>query len=192
MLFDYKDQLPSKLVADLGELVVQLYNAFNRYDAPKDQLAGIKLPLVSGERIEIAYQSEPTKFFDALHVLSEGHIRCIGLSILLAKNLKTNSPLLIFDDPVNAIDDEHRKAIRETLYKDEFFKEKQIILACHGEEFLKNIHQDIGRKAARESATYKFYHNVGNHTFRSHLSLAHLIMCLQQLLILKVQNIVMH
>ncbi|EKL04608.1 hypothetical protein VCHC50A2_3827, partial [Vibrio cholerae HC-50A2] len=26
MLFDYKDQLPSKLVADLGELVVQLYN----------------------------------------------------------------------------------------------------------------------------------------------------------------------
>ncbi|PJY35191.1 ATPase, partial [Escherichia coli] len=80
MLFDYKDQLPSKLVADLGELVVQLYNAFNRYDAPKDQLAGIKLPLVSGERIEIAYQSEPTKFFDALHVLSEDHIRCIGLS----------------------------------------------------------------------------------------------------------------
>ena len=168
MLFDYKDQLPSKLVADLGELVVQLYNAFNRYDAPKDQLAGIKLPLVSGERIEIAYQSEPTKFFDALHVLSEGHIRCIGLSILLAKNLKTNSPLLIFDDPVNAIDDEHRKAIRETLYKDEFFKEKQIILACHGEEFLKNIHQDIGRKAARESATYKFLPQRGE----SHIQVA--------------------
>mgnify|MGYP001186303891 CR=1 FL=1 len=155
MLFEYKEDLPSKFVADLGELVVQLYNAFNRYDAPKDQLAVIKLPLASGERIAISYQSEPAKFFDALHVLSEGHIRCIGLSILLAKNLKTNSPLLIFDDPVNAIDDEHRKAIRETLYKDEFFKEKQIILACHGEEFLKNIHQDIGKQAARESATYK-------------------------------------
>ncbi|NOI91682.1 AAA family ATPase [Vibrio splendidus] len=168
MLFAYKDQLPSKLVADLGELVVQLYNAFNRYDAPKDQLAVLKLPLISGERIEISYQSEPTKFFDALHVLSEGHIRCIGLSILLAKNLKTNSPLLIFDDPVNAIDDEHRKAIRETLYKDEFFKEKQIILACHGEEFLKNIHQDIGKKAARESATYKFLPQRGE----SHIQVA--------------------
>ncbi|MFT1622088.1 ATPase, partial [Vibrio cholerae] len=80
------------------------------------------------ERIEIAYQSEPTKYFDALHVLSEGHSRCIGLSILLAKNLKTNSPLLIFDDPVNAIDDEHRNAIPETLYKDQFIKEKKIIM----------------------------------------------------------------
>nr|WP_242456880.1 AAA family ATPase [Vibrio coralliilyticus] len=168
MLFEYKEQLPSKLVADIGELVVQLYNAFNRYDAPKDQLAVIKLPLASGERIEISYQSEPAKFFDALHVLSEGHIRCIGLSILLAKNLKTNSPLLIFDDPVNAIDDEHRKAIRETLYKDEFFKEKQIILACHGEEFLKNIHQDIGKQAARESATYKFLPQRGE----SHIQVA--------------------
>ncbi|OCH03517.1 hypothetical protein A6E11_00995 [Aliivibrio fischeri] len=168
MLFEYKERLPSKLVADLGELVVQLYNAFNRYDAPKDQLAVIKLPLASGERIEISYKSDPAKFFDALHILSEGHIRCIGLSILLAKNLKTNSPLLIFDDPVNAIDDEHRKAIRETLYKDEFFKEKQIILACHGEEFLKNIHQDIGKKAARESATYKFLPQRGE----SHIQVA--------------------
>lgn len=168
MLFEYKEQLPSKLVADLGELVVQLYNAFNRYDAPKDQLAAIKLPLASGERIEVSYQSEPAKFFDALHVLSEGHIRCIGLSILLAKNLKTGSPLLIFDDPVNAIDDEHRKAIRETLYKDEFFKDKQIILACHGEEFLKNIHQDIGKKAASESATYKFLPQRGE----SHIQVA--------------------
>lgn len=161
MLFDYKDQLPSKLVADLGELVVQLYNAFNRYDAPKDQLAGIKLPLVSGERIEIAYQSEPTKFFDALHVLSEGHIRCIGLSILLAKNLKTNSPLLIFDDPVNAIDDEHRKAIRETLYKDEFFKEKQIILACHGEEFSKTFIKILEERQPESRQHTNFYHNVG-------------------------------
>ncbi len=168
MLFEYKEKLPSKLVADLGELVTQLYNAFNRYDAPKDQLAAIKLPLASGERIEISYQSEPAKFFDALHVLSEGHIRCIGLSILLAKNLKTDSPLLIFDDPVNAIDDEHRKAIRETLYKDVFFKEKQIILACHGEEFLKNIHQDIGKEAARESATYKFLPQRGE----SHIQVA--------------------
>lgn len=110
----------------------------------------------SGECLEFSYQSDPEVFFDALHVLSEGHIRCIGLSILLAKNLKTNSPILIFDDPVNAIYDEHSKAIRETLYKDDFFSEKQIILACHGDEFLKNTHQDMGSDAAKKSATYKF------------------------------------
>jgi DNA sulfur modification protein DndD len=164
MLLNYTEQLPSKLVADLGDLVVQLYNAFNRNDAPKDLLASIKLPLAPGQHIEIAYQSEPEKIFDALHILSEGHIRCIGLAILLAKNLKTNSPLLIFDDPVNAIDDEHRSAIRETLFQDGYFKERQIILACHGNEFFKDIHQLIGKKAAQESESYKFLPQAGeNH-----------------------------
>lgn len=164
MLVGYTEELPGKLVADLGELVVTLYNAFNRNDSPKDLLSAIKLPLAAGQRIEIAYQEEPEKFFDALHILSEGHIRCIGLAILLAKNLRTNSPLLIFDDPVNAIDDEHRSAIRETLFKDDFFKEKQIILACHGNEFFKDTHQLIGKKAAQESESYKFLPQVGeNH-----------------------------
>lgn len=155
-LVEYKEQLPNKLVADLGDIVVKLYNAFNRNDASKDLLAGIKLPLATGHRIEIAYQSEPNKYFDALHILSEGHIRCIGLAILLAKNIKESSSLLIFDDPINAIDDEHRSAIRETLFKDDYFTEKQIILACHGEEFFKNIHQSIGKKAAKESESYIF------------------------------------
>jgi DNA sulfur modification protein DndD len=164
MLVCYKEGLPGKLVADLGDLVVTLYNAFNRNDSPKDLLAAIKLPIAAGQRIEIAYQEDQNKFFDALHILSEGHIRCIGLAILLAKNLKTNSPLLIFDDPVNAIDDEHRSAIRETLFKDDYFKEKQIILACHGNEFFKDTHQLIGRKAAQESESYKFLPQIGeNH-----------------------------
>lgn len=164
MLVDYTEKLPGKLIADLGDLVVTLYNAFNRNDSPKDLLGTIKLPLVVGQRIEIAYKAEPEKFFDALHILSEGHIRCIGLAILLAKNIKTNSPFLIFDDPVNAIDDEHRSAIRETLFKDDLFKEKQIILACHGNEFFKDTHQLIGKKAAQESESYKFLPQVGeNH-----------------------------
>lgn len=164
MLVGYTEELPGKLIADLGDLVVTLYNAFNRNDSPKDLLAAVKLPLAAGQRIEIAYKEEPEKFFDALHILSEGHIRCIGLAILLAKNIKTNSPFLIFDDPVNAIDDEHRSAIRETLFKDDFFKEKQIILACHGNEFFKDTHQLIGKKAAQESESYKFLPQVGeNH-----------------------------
>ncbi len=48
--------------------------------------------------------------------MSEGHIRCLGLAILVAKNVKLNCPVLIFDDAVNAIDDEHRGGIRDTLF----------------------------------------------------------------------------
>ncbi len=91
-----------------------------------------------------------------MHILSEGHIRCIGLAILLAKNLKENSPLLIFDDPVNAIDDEHRDAIRRTLFEDGYFDNKQIILTCHGEEFFKDIQNLLGAERTRASKRLTF------------------------------------
>jgi len=163
LLNTYKNSLPAKLVADLGETVVELYNAFNRTDARYEQLAAVRLPLSQNQRLEISFKNDSEKFFDALHILSEGHIRCIGLAILTAKNIKENCPLLIFDDPVNAIDDEHRRAIRETLFVDDFFGEKQIIIAIHGDEFFNSAHQLIGEEAAREAESYIFSPKVGHH-----------------------------
>lgn len=159
----YKNNLPARLVVDLGDKVVELYNAFNRNDFPSEKLASVRLPLAQNERLKISFQTDATRYFDALHVLSEGHIRCMGLAILLAKNIKENCPILIFDDPVNAIDDEHRRGIRETLFVDDFFKDKQIILAIHGEEFFNRTHQLIGKVAANESESYIFGANDGRH-----------------------------
>ncbi len=152
----YHNNLPAQLVADLGETVVELYNAFNRFDARHEQLAAVRLPLSQNQRLEISFKNEAGKFFDALHILSEGHIRCIGLAILTAKNIRENCPLLIFDDPVNAIDDEHRRAIRETLFVHDFFRGKQIILAIHGEEFFNRTHQLIGKETAKRTESYIF------------------------------------
>ena len=140
----YCDILPRRLISDLGDTVTEMYNAFNRNDSPKDLLAGIQLPLKQGEQIRIAFQGDPETFYDALHVLSEGHIRCMGLAILMAKNLREYCPILIFDDPVNAIDEDHKDAIRRTLFEDAYFADKQIILTCHGEEFFKDIQNLLG------------------------------------------------
>jgi len=152
----YKDRLPRQLVADLGDRVVTFYNAFNRNDSPGELLATVRLPLEQNQRLEISFRSNPQQFFDALHVLSEGHIRCMGLAILLAKNLKENCPLLIFDDPVNAIDDDHRESIRRTLFEDKYFVEKQIILTCHGEEFFKDIHNLLPGLSSTQSKSFVF------------------------------------
>jgi len=152
----YGDRLPGQLVADLGDIVVILYNAFNRNDSPTEHLATVRLPLAQNQRLEISFQGNPQRFFDPLHVLSEGHIRCIGLAILLAKNLKENCPLLIFDDPVNAIDDDHRESIRRTLFEDQYFTQKQILLTCHGEEFFKDIHNLLPAQTAAQSRSFAF------------------------------------
>lgn len=152
----YKDTLPGQLVADLSEIVVMLYNAFNRNDSQGEKLARVKLPLAQNQRLEISFQRNPQQFYDALHVLSEGHIRCTGLAILLAKNLKENCPFLIFDDPVNAIDDDHRESIRRTLFEDQHFSNKQILLTCHGEEFFKDIHNLLPAQSAVQSRSLAF------------------------------------
>ncbi|MFW2534580.1 MULTISPECIES: AAA family ATPase [unclassified Legionella] len=155
-LLSYKDNLPCQLITDLGNKTVELYNSFNRHDSKKDLLNAIKLPLAQGQRIEIAFQTNPSRYFDALHILSEGHIRCLGLAILTAKNLKENCPILIFDDPINAIDDDHRESIRRTLFEDNFFTQKQIILTCHGEEFFKDVQNLLGAARMKQSKCFTF------------------------------------
>jgi len=152
----YNNALPAQLVSDLGETVVLLYNAFNRNDGQHEKLADIRLPLSQNQRLEISFLKDPKVYFDALHILSEGHIRCIGLAILAAKNIKQSCPILVFDDPVNAIDDEHRQAIRETLFVEKHFEGKQLILAVHGEEFFNRTLQVIGKKAASATNSYVF------------------------------------
>ncbi|MBW8190946.1 AAA family ATPase [Neiella marina] len=165
-LTSYSNSLPAQLVADLGEQVVRLYNSFNRNDVQSELLADVKLPLAQNQRLRIAFQSKPEQFFDALHVLSEGHVRCLGLAILLAKNLKEQAPLLIFDDPVNAIDDDHRESIRRTLFADHFFMAKQVVLTCHGEEFFKDIQNLLSVADIRESKLLSFLPRLGEQHIR--------------------------
>lgn len=164
MLNTYRQDLPKALVSDLGELIVKLYNGFNRSDSPGELLQDLKVPLSSDDRMIVAFQSDPTTYFDALHVMSEGHIRCIGLAILLAKNIKENCPILIFDDPVNAIDDDHREGIRRTVFENTYFSEKQILLTCHGEEFFNNIQQLLGANKTSKAKRFSFLPQNGeNH-----------------------------
>ncbi|MFB2669230.1 AAA family ATPase [Shewanella xiamenensis] len=165
-LSNYSERLPAQLVADLGELVVQLYNSFNRNDAQSELLAKVKLPLAPNQRLRIAFQDRPEQLYDALHILSEGHVRCLGLAILLAKNLKEQAPVLIFDDPVNAIDDDHRESIRRTLFEDQYFSQKQIILTCHGEEFFKDIQNLLPVAENRKARLLSFLPRLGEQHVR--------------------------
>ncbi len=160
----YMSQLPATLVADLGDKVKTLYNNFNRSDANCDKLSTVRLPVTAGQKIEISFNSNVDKYYDALHILSEGHVRCLGLSILLAKNLACNCPFVIFDDPVNAIDDDHREGIRRTIFEDDFFADKQVVITCHGEEFFKDVHNLLGAVKSKEVKAFAFLpHKGDNH-----------------------------
>jgi DNA sulfur modification protein DndD len=131
------------------------------------QLAQLVLPVTDDRRITVAFKSHPKDLHDALQVMSEGHLRCLGLAILVAKNVKVGCPVLVFDDVVNAIDDEHRGGIRDTLFDEGLLGGKQIILTCHGEELIKDIEVFIGHKRAEaDCLTYTFLPHDGDRVIR--------------------------
>jgi recombinational DNA repair ATPase RecF len=138
-LTDYKETLPIQLVHNLNNLTAELYNEINSDDATFELLAKVVLPTRSNDVIKISFRDNPSKLHNALHVLSEGHIKCLGLSILLSKCVTSDLCILVFDDVVNAIDDDHRGKISELLFKNEHFASKQIIITSHSEEFIKDI-----------------------------------------------------
>ncbi|MEL7551438.1 AAA family ATPase [Pseudomonas protegens] len=162
----YLAALPGALLQGLGEQARQLYNAFNRADPPGDLLHALWLPVAENGKIEVEFAGEPGVRYDALIVFSEGHIKCLGLAILLAKNIVQGCPVVIFDDVVNAIDDDHRDGIWRTFFEDGLLDGKQVILTSHAEEFLHRIQQELGARRAGAIKRYKFLPHQGEHELR--------------------------
>ncbi|PHS63932.1 MAG: chromosome segregation protein SMC [Thalassobium sp.] len=160
LLRRYRSELPRTLMAGLNEVTMELYNEFNVRDADEDKLAVLHLPVTGNERIEMSFRGSPTARVDALQVLSEGHVRCLGLAILLAKASSIQAPTVIFDDAINAIDHEHRQGIREALFQSERFANTQIIVTCHSNEFIKDIQNHVDRA---QWVSYTFRHHTGDH-----------------------------
>jgi recombinational DNA repair ATPase RecF len=162
-LRDYRDQLPGMLMAGLNDTAMNLYNEFNRNDLDQDKLAKLYLPVTGEQKIEISFRGNPQVRVDALHILSEGHIRCLGLAILLAKSRSLRCPLIVFDDAINAIDHDHRSGIRETIFESDHFAETQLIVTCHSNEFIKDIEQHLPAQRRNDCQVYLFRNHDGNH-----------------------------
>lgn len=148
-LLAYNAALPLSLAKDLNEKTLKFYNEINKNDHPSDRLKSLRLPTAVGERIEIEFENGDK--CDALQVLSEGHIRCLGLAILLAKITRDDLPFLIFDDVVNSIDDEHRSAIIDLILHPDEIGKRQLIVTTHGEDFMKRLENAVPMQKYKET-----------------------------------------
>ncbi len=163
LLRSYRNQLPGTLMAGLNDAAMNLYNEFNRNDLDPDKLAALHLPLTGEQKIEIAFRGNPGVRVDALRILSEGHVRCLGLAILLAKGQSIRSPLIVFDDAINAIDHDHRSGIRETIFESDHFADTQLVVTCHSNEFIKDIQQHLPAQRRNDCQVYLFRNHNGNY-----------------------------
>ena len=150
-LLSYNSDLPVALAADLNDKTLKYYNAINKNDHPSDRLKSLTLPTSPDKKIDIEF--DEGQKCDALQILSEGHIRCLGLAILLSKIVRDDLPFLIFDDVVNSIDDEHRSGIVDLILGDEEVKNRQLIITTHGEDFMKRLEHAIPKNEYKTKVT---------------------------------------
>lgn len=112
------------------------YRLINKFDSEVETIEKIVFHKEnSGNyRIKVRFKNE-IEFIDAFKRLSEGHVRALGLSMMLAIAEKEDKPFLIFDDVVNAIDSDHRANIIEMIFTENVLKNKQLIITTHDRLF---------------------------------------------------------
>ena len=154
-LIDYNNELPRQIAQDLEQRIVDYYNTINQDDADFEKIGELILPDATSDKMYITFADGSTS--EALQVLSEGHIKILGSSILLAKAVHDNLNFIIFDDIVNAIDDDHRNGVADLLMNHADFANIQIILSTHGDQFIFKLQDKLGQKRVKENAiVYKF------------------------------------
>ena len=137
LLSSYVAGLPAVMAQNLSDKVMEYYNFINEDDADFELITKLKLPVAANEKITIEMEDGVSQ--DALLILSEGHVKILGLSILLAKAIYEHSTFLIFDDIVNSVDDDHRDGVARLLITHNDFANMQMILTCHGELFVSKL-----------------------------------------------------
>jgi hypothetical protein len=73
--------------------------------------------------------------------LSASQLNCIGLAVYLACATRIASPhsMLLFDDPIQSMDDEHAEAFKKVIVKDLLDRGFQVILLTHMDNFADEV-----------------------------------------------------
>lgn len=132
---DYKVDLEREHLLDIENDVLKYYREINKHDDKSELVENIRFTL-EDEKYHILLnlhgQAEP---INAFYCLSEGHMRSLGLSIMLAVAEKKKLPFLFFDDVVNAIDSDHRANIISLIFENDYLNSIQLIITTHDRLF---------------------------------------------------------
>lgn len=132
---EFKRTKELQILAGIESSIVHYYNEINKHDDDSEKLDSISFvhdSSLDSYRLQLNINGEQS---DAFVKLSEGHLKSLGLSILLALAKKKNSQFIVFDDVVNAIDTEHRSNIINTFLTDSYIKNVQKIITTHDKLF---------------------------------------------------------
>lgn len=131
---NYKLNIEKTKINGIEAKSLEYYQAINKLSNEDPEVTSLYFERKkSGYRIKMDTAKQSN--IDSIIYLSEGHLRSLGLSLLLATAEKNNHDLIIFDDVVNAIDSDHRANIIDLLYSDPYLSRIQQVITTHDRLF---------------------------------------------------------
>ncbi|MEW5818610.1 MAG: hypothetical protein AB1782_00335 [Cyanobacteriota bacterium] len=112
------------------------YSYFSNLNIPKAKGKGFKTNVEVKATISTGQEE---KEVDALKVFSESQINVIGIAAFIAKSRLIGHKILIFDDPVQSMDDDHFKTFSSKLIDYLIEKGFQVIILTHNDTFMRDI-----------------------------------------------------
>ena len=112
------------------------YSAFSNLNIPEPKGKGYPVVL---EVKAILDDGIETKEIDALKVFSESQINALGIAAFVTRSRLLEHDLLIFDDPVQSMDEEHFKTFARDVLPPILDEGRQIILLTHNESFAQDV-----------------------------------------------------
>lgn len=112
------------------------YSAFSHLHIPKSRGVGFPIELElkaliddSNEQLEV----------DALSVFSESQVNALGIAAFVTRSMMLGHRILVFDDPVQSMDEEHFFTFARNLIPDILNGGNQVVLLTHNDAFARGI-----------------------------------------------------
>ena len=112
------------------------YSVFSNLQVPEPKGKGFPVVLEVKATLDDGVE---TKEIDALKVFSESQVNALGVAAFVTRSRLLGHDLLIFDDPVQSMDEDHFKTFARDVLPPILDEGRQIILLTHNETFARDI-----------------------------------------------------
>ncbi len=125
-----------------GALRADEYSSFSQLHIPEPRGKGFPIEI---EVKALLNDGEQQKEVDALRVFSESQVNALGIAAFVTRSKLLGHKMLIFDDPVQSMDEEHFKTFAKDVLNHVLEEGFQVILLTHNDIFAQDVsyyHQD--------------------------------------------------
>ena len=112
------------------------YSAFSNLHVPEPKGKGFPVVLEVKATLNDGVE---TKEIDALKVFSESQVNALGVAAFVTRSRLLEHDLLIFDDPVQSMDDDHFKTFARDVLTPILDEGRQVIIFTHNETFARDV-----------------------------------------------------